>query len=785
MNIVKSLLCSLAMGTVTTAASQTKTIAGYVTDASSGETLIGAYIMTPDGKRGTETNQYGYFVLSLPEGENQIIASYVSYTEKTLSFNLKKDTTVRIKLEPDNQLEELVVTAKEIKRDKRLEETVISKEVISPEILNVLPAMLGEPDLVKTVQMLPGVQSGTEGSSGLYVRGGSPDENLILLDDVPLYNVTHLFGFFSVFNSDAIKTVNLHKGGFPARFGGRLSSVMDIHTKDGNDKEIHGAAQIGLLSSKFSLEGPIVKEKTTFFVSARRTYFDVLSKPFLPKDEQFGYFFWDLNAKVNHKFNDRHRLYFSIYSGRDKLGYEDEESYGESEYGLGWGNISSALRWNFLIHNKLFMNTTVALSRYKFFTETNDIEYEKNSKKKEYELNINYTSLIRDWSIKNTFTYTPNNRHEIKFGEAVTLHSFKPGEQGFYEKYSGSNEDDTYNSNTDTTIHSSSKEPTECNLFIEDEFKITKRINLNVGLHASLFNVDDKTYTSLEPRLSFAAHPTEKFTIKAAYSKMRQYLHLLSNSTIGLPTDLWVPVTGNIKPLESHQTAVGFVFGLPKDFLFSVEGYYKTMDNIIEYKEGASMYSNTNWEGKVEMGKGKSKGVEVMLKKEAGKTTGWIAYTLSKSERQFDNINQGKWFPSNYDRTHDISIVINHKFSERVDIGATWVFGTGYPITMQTHSILVDPSLREEYYDNRVDYASSRNNYRMENYHRLDLGANFHRQKEGSKIKRQLSVSLFNVYNHHNPFYYYFETDHIDETKKLMKLSIFPIIPSISYSIKF
>ena len=433
MNFVKSLLCSLAMGTVVTTAAQTKTIAGYVTDASSGETLIGAYIMTPDGKKGTETNQYGYFVLTLPEGENQIIASYVSYTEKTLSFNLKKDTTVRIKLEPDNQLEELVVTAKEIKRDKRLEETVISKEVISPELLNVLPAILGEPDLVKTVQTLPGVQSGMEGSSGLYVRGGSPDENLILLDDVPLYNVTHLFGFFSVFNADAIKNVNLHKGGFPARFGGRLSSVLDIHTKDGNDKEVHGAFQIGLLSSKFSLEGPIVKERTTFFISARRTYFDVLAKPFMEKDEQFGYFFWDLNAKVNHKFNDRHRLYFSIYSGRDKLGFEDEDAYGDQNFGLGWGNISSAIRWNFLIHNKLFMNTTVALSRYKFFTEINNVGYEKNSKKKDYEYEMSYESMIRDWSLKNTFTYTPNNRHEIKFGEAVTLHTFKPEEQGVYE----------------------------------------------------------------------------------------------------------------------------------------------------------------------------------------------------------------------------------------------------------------------------------------------------------------------------------------------------------------
>lgn len=790
MNIVKSLLCSLAMGTVATAASQTKTIAGYVTDASSGETLIGAYIMTPDGKRGTETNQYGYFVLSLPEGENQIIASYVSYTEKTLSFNLKKDTTVRIKLEPDNQLEELVVTAKEIKRDKRLEETVISKEVISPELLNVLPAMLGEPDLVKTVQTLPGVQSGTEGSSGLYVRGGSPDENLILLDDVPLYNVTHLFGFFSVFNADAIKNVNLHKGGFPARFGGRLSSVLDIHTKDGNDKELHGAFQIGLLSSKFSLEGPIVKEKTTFFVSARRTYFDVLSKPFLPKDEQFGYFFWDLNAKVNHKFNDRHRLYFSIYSGRDKLGYEYDDSYGESEYGLGWGNISSALRWNFLIHNKLFMNTTVALSRYKFFTEINDVGYEKNTKKKDYEFDMNYESMIRDWSIKNTFTYTPNNRHEIKFGEAVTLHSFKPEEQGVYEKYyDEDNSNDDYG--IDTTIHSKKTTPTECYLFVEDEFKVTKRINLNLGIHASLFNVDDKTYTSLEPRVSFAAHPTEKFTIKAAYSKMQQYLHLLSNSTIGLPTDLWVPVTENIKPLNSHQTAIGFVFGLPNDLLLSIEGYYKTMDNVIEYKEGASMFSSSNWESKVEMGKGRAKGIELMLKKEIGKTTGWIAYTLSKAERKFDEINKGEWYPSNYDRPHDISIVINHKFSEKVDLGATWVFGTGYPVTMQTHQILVDPSLQQKdidyHYDteNRIDYAASRNNYRMENYHRLDLGVNFHRQREGSKIKRLLSISVFNVYNRHNPFFYNIDTDHYEGTRKLMKTSIFPTIPSISYSIKF
>jgi outer membrane cobalamin receptor len=774
------------MGTVVTTAAQTKTIAGYVTDASSGETLIGAYIMTPDGKKGTETNQYGYFVLSLPEGENQIIASYVSYTEKTLSFNLKKDTTVRIKLEPDNQLEELVVTAKEIKRDKRLEETVISKEVISPELLNVLPAILGEPDLVKTVQTLPGVQSGMEGSSGLYVRGGSPDENLILLDDVPLYNVTHLFGFFSVFNADAIKNVNLHKGGFPARFGGRLSSVLDIHTKDGNDKELHGAFQIGLLSSKFSLEGPIVKERTTFFVSARRTYFDVLSKPFMEKDEQFGYYFWDLNAKVNHKFNDRHRLYFSIYSGRDKLGFESEEEYDDWNFGLGWGNISSALRWNFLIHNKLFMNTTVAFSKYKFFTEDNETMYNNMTKKKEYEMNMIYSSMIRDWSLKNTFTYTPNNRHEIKFGEAVTLHSFKPGEQGVYEKYS---EENFYGeAGTDTTIHSSETAPTECNLFVEDEFKITKRINLNVGLHASLFNVNDKTYTSLEPRLAFAAHPTEKFTIKAAYTKMQQYLHLLSNSTIGLPTDLWVPVTQNIKPLESHQTALGFVFGLPKDLLFSIEGYYKTMDNVIEYKEGASLFSSTNWEEKVDMGKGRAKGIELMLKKETGKTTGWIAYTLSKAERKFDEINNGKWYPSNYDRTHDISIVINHKFSEKVDLGATWVFGTGYPVTMQTHYIMVDPSLQmKDYYDeNRIDYAASRNNYRMENYHRLDLGVNFHRQKEGSKIKRQLSVSIFNVYNRHNPFFYYLETDHNEEgTRKLMKTSIFPTIPSVSYSIKF
>lgn len=786
MNIFKLVLCSLAMGTVASVSSQTKTIAGYVTDASSGETLIGAYIMTPDGKRGTETNQYGYFVLSLPEGENQIIASYVSYSDKQLSFNLKKDTTVRIKLEPDNQLEELVVTAKEIKRDHRLEETVISKEVISPELLNVLPAMLGEPDLVKTVQMLPGVQSGTEGSSGLYVRGGSPDENLILLDDVPVYNASHLFGFFSVFNSDAIKTVNLHKGGFPARFGGRLSSVMDIHTKDGNDQEIHGAAQIGLLSSKFSLEGPIVKEKTTFFVSARRTYFDVLTKPFLPDDEKFGYFFWDLNAKISHKFNDKHRLYFGIYSGRDKFGFDSEEKDYISEAGLGWGNITSAMRWNFMIHNKLFMNTTLAFSKYKFFIEGDETGYNENHQK-DYEMNFKYTSQIKDWSLKNTFTYTPNNRHEFKFGEAVTLHTFKPGEQGVYENWADTDTEDYNDWNIDTTIHASVKKPTECNLFVEDEFKITKRINLNLGLHASLFNVDNKTYTSIEPRLSFAAHPTEKFTIKAAYSRMRQYLHLLSNSTIGLPTDLWVPVTGNIKPLESSQTAAGFVIGLPKDFLFSVEGYYKTMNNIIEYKEGASLFSSMAWEEKVEMGQGKSKGVEVMLKKETGKTTGWIAYTLSKSERQFDEINQGKWFPSTYDRTHDVSIVINHKFSEKVDIGATWVYGTGYAFTMPTHYILVDQNLQDKYSDDddRIEYSTSRNNYRMENYHRLDLGVNFHRHTEGSRLRRQFSISVFNVYNRHNPFMYSLSTDNENRNIKLKKLSIFPVIPSISYSVKF
>ncbi len=772
MNVLRSILTIIGLLFAIIATGQTKKVAGYVTDASNGETLIGAYVMTPDGKNGTETNQYGYFCLTLPEGKTTIVASFVSFTEKKLTFNLSKDTTIKIKLEPDNQLQELVVTA-DIQKDKRLTETLISKEVISPQLLEVMPALLGEPDLVKTMQMLPGVQSGSDASSALYVRGGAPDENLILLDEVPLYNVSHLFGFFSVFNSCSIKNVSLHKGGFPARYGGRLSSVMDVHTKDGNAQQLHGHLQVGLLSSSFNLEGPIKNEKTTFFVSARRSSMDIF-----PTEKMMGvdfkYFFWDVNAKICHRFNDRHKLFFSVYSGRDKLKLGMAEDSTKLDFSMLWGNTTSALRWNYLIRNNLFMNTIVSFSNYHFGTDQYFVEYEDEKRDKELmSIKSKYTSKIRDWNVKNSFSLTPNNRHEIKFGEGITFHRFRPGVETYESEMNS-----VIISDMDTTISDPEKNPIEANIFVEDEFKITKRINLNIGVHASLFNVDDQTYTSVEPRLAFAAHPSEKVTLKAAYSRMRQYLHLLSSYSVGLPTDLWVPVTGNIKPLESQQVALGVMFGLPKDFLFSIEGYYKSMDNLIEYKDGESFGTSGSWEEKVEMGEGRSKGIEVMLKREVGKTTGWISYTLSKTDRHFEMINKGEWYPSSYDRTHDISIVLNHKFNDKVDMGTTWTYGTGYPITMQTHTI---PTIDGE---TVVDYAASRNNYRMQDYHRLDIGLNIHRQKEGSKIKRQLSIGVFNVYNRHNPFFYKLDTSE-EEGKRLMRLSIGPIIPSISWSMNF
>ena len=753
----------------------TYTISGYVSDSSSGEKLINANIYDPQSLVGTVSNTYGFYSLTLPKGKYKIAISFVGFTTQIVDVDLQGgDKEVNIDLENVNDIEEVVVMGKA--SQNKLQESQMSKEVLSMETVKNLPSFMGEVDIIKTLQLLPGVQSGSESSTGLYVRGGGPDQNLILLDGVPVYNANHLFGFFSVFNPDAVKNVTLYKGGFPARFGGRLSSVVDIRMKEGNEKELSGGFQVGLISSKVHLEGPLKKDKTSFHISGRRTYVDLLAKPFMSRDNKGGYFFYDFNAKVNHKFSDKDRLYLSAYTGKDKayMKYDSNNSYysdhGSSNFeeaNMYWGNVTTALRWNHIFNNKLFSNTTLTYSKYNFNI---DSEYKFKSDNQNESSLYKYQSGIDDLSAKIEFDWYPNTTNSIKFGVGYINHSFKPGVEVLE---SGNN-----NQNTKSTFGDESTIGHEFSAFVEDDINITSRLKANIGVHLSGFSVENTFYSSIEPRLSTRYLASDKLTFKLAYSKMQQYMHLLSNSTVGLPTDLWLPVTKKIEPQISNQYALGAVFNPLKGYTFSVETFYKDMENMIAYKEGATFNGvGVDWQEKVETGIGKSYGIELLLKKEKGKSTGWLGYTWSKSQRKFDNLNYGRWFNAKYDRTHDVSAVYSLKVSDRFDFGATWVFGTGNAITLPTNNIEIIETDWYYFDEESVSYFNERNDYRMPSYHRLDVGFNFHKKKK--RGTRTWSLSVYNVYNRKNAFFLY-PTD-----QKLKKVSLFPILPSITYSYKF
>ena len=782
------LLTGLAFG-------QSYTIRGYVSDSANGERLINANIYEQQALKGTITNNYGFYSLTLPKGHYKITCSYVGYQAGLLEFNLKKDTIVDFDLVAQGNLSEVTVLGHQ--EESKLKSSQMSKAEISIEKVQSLPAFLGEADVIKTIQLLPGVQSGTEGTSGLYVRGGGPDQNLILLDDVPVYNAEHLFGFFSVFNPDAIKTVSFYKGGFPARFGGRLSSVLDIRMKDGNDQELHGNFSIGLISSKLNLEGPLVKGKTTFNFSARRTYADLLARPIIKKSSNGegmgGYYFQDLNLKLSHKFSDKSRIYLSAYTGLDKAFARNDSKYDQNNerwqtkdnFSLDWGNITTALRWNYVFSNKLFANTTLTYSRYLFDVQEKTTERNLTTNKDGYNFGLNYRSGIEDFGYKMDFDYFPASNHRIKFGGSIIDHTFKPGILAYKEA------EDAATSKIDTTFGNPNIRAQEIYAYLEDNIELSSRFTLNVGLHASGFNVDDTFYASLQPRISARFMATDRFSLKAAYSKMSQNIHLLSSSTISLPTDLWLPTTKKVKPQTSHQLALGGVYQINSAFDFSVEGFYKTMENLLEYKEGASFLgATTGWEDKVEMGKGRSYGMEMLLQKNTGKTTGWLGYTLSWADRQFDNLNFGERFYARYDRRHDISLVVTHHFSKRFDMGLTWVYGTGNAVTVPTQNVQqAQIPGSYYYYPETYEYFGERNNYRMPSYNRMDIGFNFHKQKKHGI--RTWNVSLYNAYSRQNPFFIYFESTSDEEynqtgnSKVLKQISLFPIIPSVSYSFKF
>ncbi|WMN06079.1 TonB-dependent receptor [Marivirga arenosa] len=762
-------------------------ISGYIKDAETGENLIGANIWQPATKQGTSANNYGFYSLNLSADTATLEVSYVGYSTVKKFIKLDGDTTINFELSISDELSEVVVKGTR----PELELTKMSSITITSQNIKAIPALLGEVDVLKTIQLMPGVQSGSEGSSGIYVRGGGPDQNLILLDGVPVYNASHLFGFFSVFNADAISNVEVVKGGFPARYGGRLSSVIDINMKDGNMKNWQADGGIGLISSRLSVEGPLIKDKASIILSGRRTYIDVLARPIIrasTDDVDLGYFFHDFNGKINYKFSDKDRVYLSAYTGKDKFyardEYEFEDAISVNEYkdesGIQWGNWTTAARWNHLFSNQLFLNTTATYSQYDFdlFNEsyyryaTPDDETVEN-------FYAEYNSGITDYGLKTEFDYYLNNGHSLKFGTNYIYHIFRPEAFNFEADFQ-----EDINIPDTKPIYGN-----EFSVYVEDEFEPLPKLKINAGIHASAFKVNDEFYTSFQPRISTRYLINQNLSLKASYSEMAQFLHLLTNSGIGLPTDLWVPVTENIKPQYSQQTAVG-ISSLLADgkYDMSVEGYYKNMNNLIEYKEGSNFLNLTeSWEDKIAIGNGWSYGAEFLFRKKEGDFNGWIGYTLSYNNRQFDELNFGRVFPYKYDRRHDISIVTNYRLSEKWEISGTWVYGTGNSITLPIAKI---PPLSEQprfsdgyfYGSNEVYQYSNRNAYRMPSYHRADFGITRHKEKDWGSSS--WTISVYNLYNRQNPFFINTTTNSIGETS-FNQISLFQLIPSFTYNFKF
>ncbi len=768
------------------------TISGYVKDVRSKEILIGANIYEKGMFLGTTSNNFGFYSLTLPAGYVSFNCSYVGYQKFNSGFSLTRDTVIMINLEPSLDLNEVAVMGVRIPAE--IESTSIGTIDVPIEQIRNMPVFLGEVDVMKSIQLLPGIQSGGEGFSGLFVRGGGSDQNLVLLDDVPVYNVGHLLGFFSIFNSDALNKVSIVKGGFPARYGGRLSSVVEIRTFDGDNEKINGSASIGILSSRVSLNGPIIKDKLLYSLSFRRTYYDLIAAPFQAnREEKSKYFFFDLNAKVSYYLSDKDKFYLSGYWGKDeytvKYNYQDIVTNRETDKvktindsrNSGWGNLILSGRWNHVYGPKLFSNVTAIVSDYRFFI----------GQKQNYMLGEqwNYThqryfSGIRDFGIKADFDYLPIVRQYIRFGGSYTKHSFYPGIDVVISDINDI-------SPIDTTYGGDNLIRPEVHLYAEDDFNVFNRLKLNLGIHFSMFFSDSKSYTSFEPRILARLLLNSKVSLKGAYSEMTQYVHLLRTANIALPTDMWLPVSDDIKPLRARQASLGVEWSIGRDMYMSVEGYHKKFMDILDIKSESSFFDYTlNWEELLVSGDGVSDGIELLLQKKAGMLSGWFGYTYSETYNKFDELNHGNAFPASTDRRHDISIFLSYKFNKRIDGGITWMFGSGTPITLPTDKYYA-PELPTAQYEESTGYnmlVGERNGYRMPNFHRMDIGFNFKKKKKwGMRI---WSTGIVNVYGRQNPFFLYFDDNMNEETGdfywSLKQFSLFPFpLPYIRYTIKF
>lgn len=748
------------------------TVSGTVKSKKTGETLIGSSVRS--GQTGTITNEYGFYSLTLPAGKHSLEFSSLGHEQERAEFELKADTVLHILLEPESpELSEVVVKA--TAKGRSIGGAQMGVEHLSVKEIKNIPVLLGERDALKVMQLLPGVKSAGDGNSGFYVRGGAADQNLILLDEAPVYNASHLLGFFSTFNSDAIKDITMYKGGMPSQYGGRLSSVVDIKMNDGNNQDFNVSGGIGILSAKLNVEGPLQKDRSSFLVTARRTYADLfakLSKDSAQRDNTL--YFYDLNVKLNYILGEKDRVYLSGYFGQDKLGVG-------STFGMGWGNGTGTLRWNHIFNKKLFSNTSLIFSNY---------NYKISIRSGNYDFTI--FSQIRDWNIKEEFQWYLNSKNSIRFGFNVIKHTIRPGEVRPSSEQSSVNENIL-----------EKRKSLDYALFAGNTWKAGNRLSVTYGVRLSAFsilggdfydidadgNVIDtihynpndvvKTYFNIEPRISASYRLDDITSIKAAYVRNVQNLHLLTNSTSSSPTDKWVASTNIIKPEISDQVSVGFYKNIFNDqYEITTEAYYKSMQNQIDYRDGADLFLNSNAiESQLLFGKGRAYGLEMMIKKRAGKFTGWLSYTISKTERKIDGINNGQWYNARQDRTHDIAIVGMYQLNKKWALSANWIFYTGDAITYPSGKYRID--------DQVFFYYTERNGYRMPAYHRLDLGATV-QLKKMKKWSSELAFGIYNAYGRQNAYTIQFrENPDNPEQTEAVQTALFRFIPSISYNFKF
>jgi hypothetical protein len=778
------------------------TISGFVKERGSQELLTGVNVYVPKTATGAVTNNYAFYSLTIPAADSVIIAySMVGYETLVQKVAAQQDMELNVVLSSVRQLDEVVISARK-QEDNASGSAQMSVLEIPIEQIKKIPSLLGEKDVLKGLQLMPGVQKGTEGQTGLYVRGGGPDQNLIILDDAVVYNASHLFGFFSVFNSDAIKRVELTKGGFPARYGGRLSSVVEMDMKEGSKEKLHGEGGIGLISSRLTLEGPLAKRKSSFLISGRRTYIDVLAAPFLKVMEKKGesgfrpeYYFYDLNAKINYDLGPKDKLYVSGYLGQDKFYVREEHGTFKMKAGLDWGNATATMRWNHVLNQKLFANTAFVFTNFNFTTSS----YYKEAVGVEdaaSESRLRYESRIQDLSLKSDFDFYPNSSHAIKFGLQATRHRSMPSAMAI----SGSYIEESINP-VEKPVHS-----LESGVYFEDTWQPLKALKMNLGFRLSYFKADKKEYINPEPRFSAALRLAPDFSAKVSYSRMNQYVHLLSNTGLGLPTDLWVTSTDRIASQQSSQLAFGFAKDLQKQGVtLTLEGFYKDMNHILSYLEGATFLglsgenaNDVNWEENVTSGKGWSYGSEFLIQKKSGRLSGWVGYTLSWIYWKFPELNNGLTFHPRYDRRHDLSVVGIYELSKRITLSATWVYGTGNALTVPASTYYpannnffsqYNPTnniLNKDYSGMRASEYPAKNNFRAEAFHRMDLAVQFHKKKK--RYERTWEVGIYNAYNRKNPFFYDLsEEKQLDGSWKtqLKKYSLFPVLPSVSYNFKF